>query len=89
MIQIETQIHCHELSVALAKARLFLCYKTRLDSNWYQKKRSRKEEGEHKSKEELKKCNFRFNVVIIKEENNNLHRCHSQQKLHSHSPMEL
>ena len=38
--------------MALAKARLFRCYKTHLDSNWYQNKRSRKEE-EHKNKEVL------------------------------------
>jgi len=40
--------------VALAKARLFRCYKTHVDCTWYQKERSRKEEEEHKNKEELK-----------------------------------
>ena len=55
MIQSETKIHRHELSVALAKARLFRCYKTHVDCTWYQKKRSRKEEEEHKNKKEHKK----------------------------------
>jgi len=41
-------IHRHELSVALAKARLFRCFKTHLDSNWYQKKKIREEEEEQK-----------------------------------------
>ena len=36
-----------------------------------------------------KKINFRFNVVTIKEEKNNLQRYHSQHKLHFHSPMKL
>ena len=52
-------------------------------------KRSQKEEEEHKYKEEHKKCNFRINVVTIKEEKNNLHQSHSQYKIHSHSPMKL
>ena len=51
MIQTETKIHRHELSVPLAKVRLFQCYKTHLHSNWYQKKRSRKEEESKKNKE--------------------------------------
>jgi len=88
MIQTKTKIHRHELSVALAKVRLFRCYKTHLDSNLYQKKRSRKKE-EHKNKEKPKKCNYKFNVVTIREKKNNLHWCHSQHKLHSHSPMKL
>jgi len=53
MIQTETKIHRHELSVALAKARLFRRYKTHVDCTWYQKERSRKEE-EQKNKEEHK-----------------------------------
>ena len=53
MIQTETKIHRHELSVALAKARLFRCYKTHLDSNWYHNKKSRKEEEEDKKNKEL------------------------------------
>jgi len=32
MIQTETKIHRHKLSVTLAKARLFRCYKTHFDS---------------------------------------------------------
>ena len=89
MIQSETKIHRHELSVAFAKVRLFRCYKTHIDCAWYQKERSRKEEEEHKNKEEHKKYNYGFNVVTIREEKNNLHRCHSQHKLRSHSPMNL
>ena len=54
MIQTETKIHHHELSVALAKVRLFRYYKTHMDCTWYQKKRSRKEEEEHKNKEKYK-----------------------------------
>jgi len=34
MIQTETKIHCHELSVALVKARLFRYYKTHVDCTW-------------------------------------------------------
>ena len=55
MIQTEDKIHRHELSVALAKAKLYRCYKTHLDNNWYQNKESRKEEEKHKNKEEHKK----------------------------------
>jgi len=54
MLQTETKFHRHELLVALEKARLFRCYKTHLDSNWYQKKRSRKEEEEHKNMKNIK-----------------------------------
>ena len=83
------KIHRHELSVALAKARLLRFYKTHLDSNWYQKKKSRKEEEEHKKQRRTYKCNYRFNLVTIREKKNNLHRCHSQYKFHSRSPMKL
>ena len=57
MIETETKIHRLELSVALAKARLFRCFKTHLDRNWYQKKKSREEEEEeeHKNKVHTKR----------------------------------
>ena len=42
-----------------------------------------------KTKKNIKKYNFRFNMVIIKEKKNNLHWCHFQHKLHSHSRMKL
>ena len=51
MIQTETKIYRHELTVVLAKAKLFRCNETHLDRNWYQKRRSRKEEEEYKNKE--------------------------------------
>ena len=38
MIQTLGGIHRHELSVALTMARLFLCYKTHMDSNQNEKK---------------------------------------------------
>ena len=37
-MQTETKIYRHELSVALAKARLFRCFQTHLEDNLYQKK---------------------------------------------------
>jgi len=77
------KIYRHELSVALTKASLFGCYKTHLDSNWYQKKKK------NKKQRRTYKCNYWFNLVIIREKKNNLHRYHSQYKLHSHSPMKL
>ena len=73
MILTKTKINHHKLSVVLTKVRLFRCYKTHVDRTWYQKERSRKEEEEHKNKEEHKKYNFRFNIITIKEEKNNLH----------------
>ena len=39
--------------------------------------------------EEHKTCKFRLNEVTMKEEKNNLHWCHSQYMLHSHSLMKL
>ena len=64
MIQTETKIHRHGLSVALAKARFFRCHKTHVDCTWCQKKRSRKEEEEYKNKEEHK------NITMIQYCNN-------------------
>ena len=37
----------------------------------------------------IKKGNYRFNFITIREKKNNLHWSHSQHKLHSHSPMKL
>jgi len=37
----------------------------------------------------IQKENYRFNFVTIREKKKILHRCHSQHKLHSHSPMKL
>ena len=70
MIHTETRTHRHELLVALAKARLFRCFKTHLDSNWYQKKKSIEEEEEHKNKVYTKrKLQIRFYNNKKKEEN--------------------
>jgi len=45
MLQTETRIHRHELSVALVKARPFQCNKTHLDCCWYQKRRCKKKKN--------------------------------------------
>ena len=71
MIQTEAKIHRHERSVALARARLFRCYKTHLDSNWYQKKRVEKKK---KNTKYIKKGNYRFDFIIIREKKKILHR---------------
>ena len=82
------KIHRHELSVALAKAKLFQYFKTHLDSNWYQKKKSREEEEEHKKKVHTKgELQIQFYNNKRKEEN--LTPVSPQHKFHSHSPMKL
>ena len=55
--------------------------------NWYQKKKSREEE-EHENKVHTK-GNYRFDFITIREKKEILHRCHSQHKLRSCSPMKV
>ena len=82
------KIHRHELSVALAKGRHFSMLLDSLGEQLYQEKKSREEEEEHKNKVHTK-GNYRFDFITIREKKKILHRCHSQHKLRSRSPMKL
>jgi len=86
MIQTETRIHRHELSVALAKARFFRCYKTHLDCNWYQKKLK----GRRTRKQRRTKKFIPFDYIESRwKKGGKLLRCHSQHKSLFHTYMNL
>ena len=82
------KIHRHDLSMALQRQGSFDAIRHTWIAIDTKRRKVERKKKDTKNKEELTNVN-RFNHVTIRKKKNNLHRCHSQYKLHSRSLMKL